>query len=167
MVDAYVLRCMERRCNYDMDEVTNASTILVSEMTARMSGKRSQVTEQNLHYYVEQYTRSTIADIVILPYITEGNVGQLEDAHIGKLLDIITQMLRHNPFKLVTIHDAFCTHPNYCNFVRSHYREILADIADSNLLDDLLSQVYGVKGSFPKLSNNLGDIIRKSNYGLS
>ena len=158
---------MERRCNYDMDEVTNASTILVSEMTARMSGKRSQVTEQNLHYYVEQYTRSTIADIVILPHITEGNVGQLEDAHIGKLLDIITQMLRHNPFKLVTIHDAYHSHPNYCNFVRSHYREILADITDSSLLDDLLSQVYGVKGSFPKLSNNLGDIIRKSNYGLS
>lgn len=166
-VDAYVLRTMERRCNYDMDEVTNASAILVSEMSDRMSGKRSQVTEQTLNYYVDQYNRSTLADIVILPHLTEGNVGALEDAHIAKLLDIITQMLRHKPFKLVTIHDAFHSHPNYCNFVRSHYREILADIADSNLLDDLLSQVYGTKGSFPKLSNNLGEVIRKSNYGLS
>ena len=166
-VDAYVLRCMERRCNYDMDEVTNASAILVSEMTDRMSGKRSQVTEQTLNYYVDQYNRSTLADIVILPHLTDGNVGALEDAHIAKLLDIITQMLRHKPFKLVTIHDAFHSHPNYCNFVRSHYREILADIADSNLLDDLLSQLYGTKGTFPKLSNNLGELIRKSNYGLS
>lgn len=166
-VDAYVLRCMERRCNYDMDEVTNALHILGTEMMQRANGNRSQVTEQGLHYYVDQYNRSTVADIVILPHLTAGNVGQLEDAHIGKLLDIIAQMLRHKPFELVTIHDAFHAHPNNCNFVRSHYREILADLADSNLLDDLLSQVYGVKGTFPKLSTGLGDIIRKSNYGLS
>ena len=166
-VDSYVLRTMERCCNYDMDEVTNALHVLGEEMLQRANGNRSQVTQQSLDYYLEQYNRSSLADIVILPHLTDANVGALEDAHIAKLLDIITQMLRHNPFKLVTIHDAFFTHPNYCNFVRSHYREILADIADSNLLDDLLSQVYGVKGSFPKLSNNLGDTIRKSNYGLS
>ena len=166
-VDGYVLRTMERRCNYDMDEVTNALHVLGEEMLQRANGNRSQVTKQSLDYYLEQYTRSSLADIVILPHLTDENVGALEDAHIAKLLDIITQMLRHKPFKLVTIHDAFHSHPNYCNFVRSHYREILADIADSNLLDDLLSQVYGTKGTFPKLSNNLGEIIRKSNYGLS
>jgi hypothetical protein len=52
------------------------------------------------------------------------------------------------------------------NWVRWQYKEILADIADSNLLDDLLSQIHGVQGTFNKLSNNLGDVIRNSNYGL-
>lgn len=168
-VDAYVLRCMERRCNYDAEMVTNASAILVSEMTARMSGKKSVATCNKLDYYIKHYNRSGLADIVILPFITTENVGKLADAHITKLLDIITQMLRHKPFALITIHDAFHSHPNYCNFVRSHYREILADIADSNILNDILSQLYGFPGTFEKLSKpgELAALIRKSNYGLS
>lgn len=168
-VDAYVLRCMQRRCNYDVEEVTLAVGYLVHEMTSRQCGKSSQVTGKStkVQYYIDQYVRSGLVDIVILPYLTAENIGLLSDAHICKLLDITSQMLKHKPFALVTIHDAFHAHANYCNYVRSHYREILADIADSNLLDDLLSQLYGVKGSFPKLSKNLGDIIRKSNYALS
>lgn len=168
-VDAYVLRCMERRCNYDAEMVTNASAILVSEMTARMSGKKSVATCNKVDYYIKHYNRSGLADIVILPFINAENVGKLSDAHISKLLDIITQMLRHKPFPVITIHDAFHAHPNNCNYVRSHYREILADIADSNILNDILSQLYGFPGTFEKLSKpgELSALIRKSNYGLS
>ena len=50
--------------------------------------------------------------------------------------------------------------------MRYHYKEVLADIADSTLIDDLLSQVYGAKGTFRKLQN-IGDLIRNSNYALS
>lgn len=105
-VDAYVLRCMERRCNYDLNVVTNASEILVSEMKARLSGKKSAATCNKVDYYIKHYNRSGLVDIVILPYLKPENVGKLSDAHISKLLDIITQMLRHKPFALITIHDA-------------------------------------------------------------
>jgi hypothetical protein len=52
------------------------------------------------------------------------------------------------------------------NWLRKHYRSIMADIADSRVLDDLLSQVYGVPGTFPKKSQNLGDKIRQSVYAI-
>ena len=62
--------------------------------------------------------------------------------------------------------DEFKCHPNYMNHLRYHYKEILADLADSNLIDDLLSQLYGQEGTFDKLSKNLGNKIRNSNYAL-
>jgi Ser/Thr protein kinase RdoA (MazF antagonist) len=62
--------------------------------------------------------------------------------------------------------DDFKAHPNNINWVRYQYKEILAELADSNLLDDLLSQLHGVPGTFKKLSNNLGELIRESAYGL-
>jgi hypothetical protein len=44
-------------------------------------------------------------------------------------------MLEHKPFPLVTVHDEFKAHANNINQVRWHYKEILAEIADSNVLD--------------------------------
>lgn len=168
-VDGYVVRTMQRRCNYDMDVVLNAMTLLTHEELNRVHGEPQQALEEGtkLRYYVDQYNRSTVADVVILPYLTTQNVSMLSDKHIAKLISIINQMLQHNPFELITVHDAFHAHPNNCNWVRSHYREILADLADSELMTDLLNQLYKSDGKFTKLSQGLGDIIRKSNYGLS
>jgi hypothetical protein len=117
-------------------------------------------------YYVQQYERSTLADITILPFITEDAVESLSSDHLQALAGIINGMLQYQPFELVTIHDEFKAHPNNVNWVRWQYKEILAEIADSSLLDDLLSQIHGVPGTFKKLSNNLGDVIRESAYGL-
>jgi hypothetical protein len=75
-------------------------------------------------------------------------------------------MLQYQPFELVTVHDEFKAHPNNLNHVREQYRQILAEIADSNVLDDLLSQLYKSSVSFNKMSFNLGDLIRKSEYAL-
>lgn len=52
------------------------------------------------------------------------------------------------------------------NWLRMHYREILAQINESRMLDDLLGQLYGVEGTFPRLSKDLAKYIRKSNYAI-
>ena len=90
----------------------------------------------------------------------------LTTEHLEELLKITTGMLAHKPFPLVTVHDAFASHAGNVNQVRWHYKEILADMAESNLLDDLLSQLYKEPCTFDKLSFNLGDLIRNSEYGL-
>lgn len=169
-VDGYVVRSMQRRCNYNMDVVTQAMLILTQESHMR-EDNLPRVPYQNqadkFSYYVEQYLRSSMPDVVILDHLTEDNVKMLSNEHITHLLRIVNQMLQHNPFEIITVHDAFHAHPNNCNWVRSHYREILADLADSELMTDLLNQLYKSNGKFTKLAENLGDTIRKSNYGLS
>lgn len=167
--DAYVLRAMHRRCNYNREIAEEAASLIEVEMISRSLGMQRTVTRPagKAGYYVEQYERSTLVDVVIMPYLNEENVQQLSQEHLEKLAEIINGMLQYQPFPLVTVHDAFAAHPNNVNWVRWQYKEILADIADSDVLNDILSQLYGMPGTFNKLSFNLGDLVRESEYGLS
>lgn len=172
-IDAYVLRSIHRRCNYDKDVVLRAMGFLLDEQDARLQGfaeqqPRVQCEHDKLDYYLTQYERSGMADVIILNHITSCYEAQyLSDALISKLLEIIESMLNHNPFPVISVHDEFRTHANNMNYLRQHYINIFAELADSHILSDILSQIHGCKGSFSKLSNNLGDKIRNSNYALS
>jgi hypothetical protein len=167
-MDAYILRSMHRRCNYDKEMAQYAAVLLEMELVERACGMEFAVArpEGKAGYYVDQYNRSTLTDITILPYLDDQNVQMLETSHLQALSRIVNGMLEYEPFELVTVHDEFKCHANNVDHVRYQYKEILAEIADSNVLDDILGQIYGIKGNFPKLSNNLGDLIRNSNYGL-
>jgi len=168
-VDGYVLREMHRRCNYDAAMLNDVVEAIDAEIT-----KRSLFEVRNLPpcndkvaYYAEQYERSTMISAVILPYLDDSSVMCLSDTHLKGLLHLVTSMLSYKPFELVTVHDEFKAHPNNLNAVRWQYRELMAEIAQSMLLDDLLSQIHGRAGVFPKMTYDLADHIRESNYGLS
>jgi hypothetical protein len=168
-----VLRSIHRRCNYDRDVVLCAMGFLLDEVDARNQGlaeqqPRVQCTEDKLDYYLTQYERSGMTDVIILNHITSYYEAQyLSDAHISKLLEIIEGMLAYQPFEVITIHDEFKCHPNHMNHLRQQYINIFAGLAESHILSDILSQIHGCKGSFPKLSANLAEKIRGSNYALS
>lgn len=167
-VDAYVLRSMHRRCNYDVDTVEIAAAYIAEALQIRAVFDATDKAEGKLEYYIQQYERSGMPDIVILPYI-----NSLEDAlklnaqHLESLQTIISSMLVHEPFAIITIHDEFKASPVNLNYMRQHYINIFAELAESNLLSDLLSQIHGTKGEFIKLSKDLPAMIRQSNYMLS
>ena len=168
-VDAYVLRCIHRRCNYDRDVVATAALLIDDEVYNRSVNKIADAVEtsKEFKYYVDQFSRSSVVDVVILPHLTYENIGYLSTKHLQKLTEIVNGMLEYKPFEVITIHDSFAAHANNVNHLRQQYINVLAEMAESNLLDDLLSQLYGKPGKFNKLSTNLGTLIRNSNYGLS
>ena len=169
-IDGYMVRSIERRCNYDAQAIDQALDILITEGLRREVGKTTDSSNiqpcQRFSYYLEQYDRSTVADVVILPHITSTNVCLLSDKHLDKLINIASDMLEYKPFPVITVHDEFKCHPNNMNHLRFQYKEILADLADSDLLQDLLIQLYGKVGKVQKKSSNLGDKIRQSNYAI-
>lgn len=169
-VDGYLVRSMHRRCNYNPAELFNALELCKTTLKQRASEAATlRIAEEGtkIAYYIEQYNRSTVADVVIMPYINEETVHCMSVAHMIKLVEIMETMVVHRPFAIVTIHDEFKCHANNMNHLRQHYVNILADLADSELLSDILNQLYGtVGGKAKKLSTNLGDKIRKSNYAL-
>jgi hypothetical protein len=69
--------------------------------------------------------------------------------------------------ELVHIHDCFVFSPDYLQAVSQTYREVLADIADSDLLSDILSEISGGHVEVVKLSTNLSKDILNSEYMLS
>lgn len=169
-VDAYILRCMHRRCNYDYKLTKQALTIIVSVLHARNhfdDGCYEALVDNKMQYYAKLFEQTNIADIVIIPYLTHEKAYQLSTPHLEKLLNIIESMLQHDPFEIVTIHDEFKCHPNNMNHLRQHYINIFAELAESKVLESIMNQITGCNGTYKKLSNNLGQLIRQSNYALS
>jgi hypothetical protein len=169
-VDAYILRCIQRRCNYDEAMANNAYDVMMAELSIRQNHSCTALDVKagtKLAYYIEQYNRSGIADVVILPYVNDNNVHQLSTQHLEGLTGIVFSMLKHKPFPVVTVHDEFKCGGNHMNHLRQHYINIFAELAESELLADILSQIHGVPGTYTKLNNNLGQLIRGSNYALS
>jgi len=80
---------------------------------------------------------------------------------------VAREMVRKTDFELVHIHDCFVFSPDNLQEVTSTYREILAEIADSSLLEDILSELKGTRVSVKKLSNDLSNDILNSEYMLS
>jgi hypothetical protein len=169
-VDAYVLRGIHRRCNYNPAVIGQAidaiNTVLVLRTETGIQQEKV-VAGTKVAYYIEQYQRSSMADVVIAPHITASNAHQLSTAHLVALQSVINSMLVHSPFDVVTVHDEFKCGANHMNHLRQHYINIFAELAESKLLSDLLSQIHGTPCVFKKLSTNLGSLIRNSNYALS
>ena len=55
---------------------------------------------------------------------------------------------------------------NHCNQLRFHYKEILAELSESTVIDDILSQLFGYRDTVDK-GDSIAEYIRNSNYGLS
>jgi hypothetical protein len=169
-IDAYILRSLIRRCNYNEDTLILQHQCIAWELIFRLDNKCGHspvLATPETDYYAEHYQRSGIADIVILPYLDNESVQALTTDHLKSLQTVINSMLEHDSFEIVTVHDDFKCHANYMNHLRAHYRDIMAELADSNLIGDILGQLHGMEGTYQKLSSNLSDQIRQSNYALS
>ena len=54
------------------------------------------------------------------------------------------------------------------NTVRYWYKEILAELADSHLMQDIIQQIHKDNSiTLTRASEDLGDLIRNSNYGIA
>lgn len=170
--DAYLVRCMERRCNYDKAMVQRAGTILDNEWSRRMYGGTEldleEVTEQ-MHVYLDRYAHCEVPDVVILPHLTEENVQYMDQKHMERLMEIVDAMLAHPPFEIVTVHDEFKCHPNNCNRMRKHYVHILANLARGRALEDVFEQITGHTPFYERGmdGNELAELILESNYAIS
>ncbi len=70
-------------------------------------------------------------------------------------------------FDILTIHDCFFCSPNHMNKLRRNYINILSEIAQSNLLQDIINEIRGTNGILRKNSNNLHKEILNAEYALS
>ena len=170
-IDAYVLRSVHRRCNYDAALTEQADLALMAEQVDRRRNYSAQLpidehSSKEIQYYKGLYERTGMPDVVILPHLLGGQVQYLSDKHIEDLSRITVKMLAHKPFHVVTIHDEFKCHANNMNQLRYWYKEIMAELADSVILADILGQIHGMGGNYQKLSNNLSVKIKESNYAL-
>ena len=81
---------------------------------------------------------------------------------------VAREMIRRCNFQLSHVHDCFVFNPNYLQDVTSMYREIMAEIAKGDILQDILQQITGNSSLVvTKFSDDLDCNIVNSNYMLS
>ena len=81
---------------------------------------------------------------------------------------VAREMIRNCDFQLTHIHDCFVFNPNYLQKVCQTYRKIMADIASSNLFEDILRQItFDSSITVNKISTDLNIDILNSEYMLS
>jgi hypothetical protein len=169
-MDAYLLRSLIRRCNYDRDLVELVYNCITDELMERSMGIAEQLPmvacTEEIANYIERYESSGMADVVIVPFLDRHEVKTLSTAHLRELNQILTTMLEHKPFEIITVHDEFKCHANNMNWLRKHYRNILADLADSEILSDIFTQLHGKTCTYQKKSQGLSTAIRLSNYAI-
>lgn len=86
----------------------------------------------------------------------------------GYVVREMTRRAAVQGFELLHIHDSFWASPNYMNQVRQNYNDILAEIAESDLLQSILRDITGDYGIIlTKRNGNIAADIRDAEYSLS
>ncbi len=171
--DAYLLRSLERRCNYNRDRILDALSDLQLEMAERVAGRR---TEQELcavdtigEQLVARWFHCGVPDARLLDYVDARLASFMDIQHLAQLNRIGQEMLAYESFEIVTVHDEFKCHPNNCNQMRKHYVSILADLARGHALEDVFKQITGHVPFYNNAmdGNDLARMILESNYAIS
>lgn len=166
--DAYLLRELERLCNYNPELVAEVLKMLEARLLAHTMGMQAEEATGDMVRRIRLWNENKQSSMVILNDIDWSNYMQLPIDLARDVMRKVNFMLTYKPFPVATVHDAFGSHPNNCNEVRYWYKEMLAEFADSTILQSLMNQLYQTTdGVYTKLSENLGDKIRGSNYALS
>lgn len=159
-IDGMVVREMLRRCNYDPDLVK-----AVRELCDEGPSEYGEI-EGNLEMVQElwsHYEKSGFLSISILDYLDPCTIAYVDRQVVADMIDTMPK----KPFPVMTVHDCFRCHPNYGNDLRRQYNQILSDIAKSDLLGFILSQVLGQEFSAGKLDDSLWQDILETDYALS
>lgn len=165
-IDSYLLRSVLRRTNYNVKQIKLANKLLKEEKKAIRRTPINTRIKFNMVEFENRFNTFQMVDALTLDYISKGTVGYLSMHHIDKLIALSDKMLEHKPFETLTVHDAFRTHPNNCNAVRYWYKEIVAELAESQILNTVLHYIIGYNPNYAKLSGDMAKYIRNSNYAI-
>lgn len=96
-----------------------------------------------------------------------GNKNHLP-ANITHSIDgyLVREVIRRCPFHVATIHDSFWCHPNNAKCMMQVFREVLAELADSDILQDIMRQLTGDYELVIK-KESIAEHILESEYALS
>jgi hypothetical protein len=95
-------------------------------------------------------------------------IDELDHQYLVYIMARCEELLSRPAFELVTIHDCFGARPKHMNAVRNTYKRILAEIAASDMLSHILSEITGQEITVVKRSTSLAlEILTKAEYALS
>ena len=161
-LDGYIVRELTARCDHSKGVLKTAELELIRRL------KRDIEVSPMAYLYCERmWHKHKALSIVGIEYVNSWSVNQMSKEYCIGLLALIRVILKRPSFKVIGIHDCFKNLPNYMDWTRQTYIDLLAEIADSSILDAILSDIAGYAISVPKLSSDLSKSIRLTEYPLA
>ena len=155
-IDSFIVRELTSRCDYVAGHLRSAKIALKRVVEG---------TDLKVYSYHEKMWRKH--KFLSLAGIEYDVLPAYSYKYAQAMIKFIDRVLAKPSFSVVSIFDEFKCHPNYMNYVRQEYINILAELADSRILDALLSDIVEKKIHIKKMSKNLSKLIRQSEYSLS
>lgn len=162
-IDGLVVREMNRRCNFTAAKVVEIQDLLESDVLGGVSSHRTK--DLSLLRLLALQEHTGFMSAVIFEHLDKDNIGHLSQFQGMYLIDLINTMPMVS-FPLICIHDCFKFHANYGNDVRNQYKQILAELAGSDVLSAIASEISEKPINVNKLSNTLPEKILASNYAI-
>ena len=101
------------------------------------------------------------------PNVIHSVDGYVAREMIRRMTQPCAKFNRNYPAFITSIHDAFGIHPNNAEEMTYHYTNIMCELNESNLLQDIMSQISGKNMLSIKKNTLTNDMIRASIYKLS
>lgn len=101
------------------------------------------------------------------PNVIHSVDGYVAREMIRRMTQPCVKFNRNYPAFITSIHDAFGTHPNNAEEMTYHYTNIMCELNESNLLQDIMSQISGKNMLSIKKNTLTNDMIKASIYKLS
>ena len=160
-VDAFAVREITARCMYDPEHI-NMLRMFVSDPNNKGGKSRKRSQDQKVMELWDLYKKSGYLSVRILGFLDPMNMGLVD---INKIRSMLAT-LPSRPFQLLITHDCFRVLPTYGNDIRRQYNQVLSEMADSNMLQFIVSQIVGHPVTVNK-TDSLGKDILETNYALS
>lgn len=122
--DGYVLRELNRRCNYDEYQLRDALDWLSLPSSSGSCEKLERL--QKLYEEFKQ------PSLVCVEYITSESVGVLSESYKRELRKIILDVLSYPSFEVKNVHDEFLCLPNHVDQMKYWYNQLLIETYKSN-----------------------------------
>lgn len=160
-IDGYICRELCRRCNYKAIQLRRAEELLIH----KLNSTKISITE--VSKYEQLYFDTGMISLVGIESLNTHSVKQLRRVYVNALLELIQETLIRPSFPVITIHDEFKCHPNYMNWIRQTYIDLFAELSEGRLIQDIVETITDGDMTIEPFNDDIGDLIRKSEYALS
>ncbi len=165
-VDGFVVREISRRCTYDPEQLFRVIEVLTAPATYVPARRRPH--DDLIEVLWDHYLRTGFLSARILDVVDAENLHLIGEAGVSALTNLIST-LPEKPFPVLPVHDCFRVHPNYGNDLRRQYNQVLSELATSEILADMATQITHTPTTVTKLSDpvSFARKILDADYALS
>tara|TARA_B110000503_G_C7156041_1_gene417345 strand:- start:1798 stop:3033 length:1236 start_codon:yes stop_codon:yes gene_type:complete len=161
--DAYILRELNRRCNYSQTQVIAALEALTNPNLGKVDQCKA-VKLKELEKLAKDFNQ---VSIVAVEYIDKNTAACVSESYRNQLVEILEQVLLSDSFEIKNVHDDFACLPNYVSHMKFMYNLLLKETYIGKWIYAVLEKLTGKAYPVSKVDMVIADQILNASYSIS